>query len=119
MRHLGQNKAIGNKAEAFVMRLLKKRRLKPVKAEAKQGYDIKVGKLFIEVKGTDNPLPNYFQLSEKEFDTACKNKNYRIYWVDTKRRKLIKILSRDDILQNSHVFVGYRLYLNKLRKRND
>ena len=58
-------------------------------------------------------------LSENEFHTACKYKNYMLYWVDTKRHKVVKIISRDDILKYSHAYLGYRLYLSEIKKIKD
>lgn len=116
---LGQNKTIGNIAERLVMRELKKQGLNPKKADAKNGYDIKAGKFIVEVKGTENLDPSFFLLSKEEFHTACKNKNYRLYWVNTKRRKIIKILSQKDVLEHSNVYIGYRLYLSSFKKVKD
>jgi len=115
---MATNKETGDKGEQIVVAYFKNKGIKAEIVKHKVGYDVKAGKFLIEVKGTGQSIKQktYFLLTEKEFLAACKNKNYWLYWVDTKKRKIILKLNRNDILKNIHSAMHYRLYLSKLKK---
>ena len=113
------SKKIGDKGEQIVIKELKKEGIRGKIAKARSGYDIKAGRRLIEVKttGQTKKQKTYFLLTSNEFLTACKNKNYWIYWVDTNKRKTIAKFSRNEILENVHHAIHYRVYLSKLKKK--
>jgi len=112
-------KSRGDKAEQLVLDYFKKRGIKAHKVKARQGYDIKAGGKLIEVKGTAQTLKQktFFSLTENEFFAACKNKDFWLYWVNTKEGKISLKISRDELLENTKSAIIYRLYLSKLKKK--
>lgn len=111
-------KSRGDKGEKIVIDYFKKKGVSAKKAQFKAGYDVKAGNKLIEVKATAQTIKqkSFFNLTENEFLTACKNKNYWLYWVDTKNNKIIKKISRDEILENVKPYTHYGLQLSKLKK---
>lgn len=112
-------KTTGDKGEQIVIDYFKKKGIKVHKAEYKAGYDIKAGNMLVEVKSTNTPTKQkpFFLLSENEFLTACKNKNYWIYWVSVKQKEIILKINRNDILMNIKPHNQYRLPLSQLKKK--
>ncbi len=112
-------KETGDKGEQIVIDYFKKKGIKAHKAGYKAGYDIKAGNMLIEVKSTNQSLKqkSFFYISENEFLTACRNKNYWVYWVNVKEDKIILMVNRDDLLKNIKPYNQYALYLSELKKK--
>ena len=115
---MSRNKRTGDKAEKIVIDYFRRKGKKAIKARHGQGYDIRVGKLLIEVKGTEQSArkKTTFALSKKEFECACKNKNFWVYWVNIKKRGIYKKIPRDYILKHSKASLHYRLHLSEFKK---
>lgn len=115
---MSTNKETGDKGEQVVIKYFKRKKIKAEIVKHRLGYDIKAGKLLIEVKttGQTTKKKSYFLLTENEFLSACKNKNYWVYWVDVNKKKIVLKISRDEILGNIHSTLHYRLYLSELKK---
>jgi len=113
------SKETGDKGEQIVLDYFKKEGIKARRIGVRKGYDIKAGNKLIEVKTTGQSIKQktYFLLTENEFFTACKNKNYWMYWVDVNERKIILKISRNEILENINPAMHYRVYLSKLKKK--
>lgn len=116
---MATNKKIGDKGEQIVIDYFKKKGKKAIREKQGKGYDIRAGRLLIEVKGTEQTIEqkHFFPMSEKEFFTACKEKNYWLYWVDVKKKKIVRRVPRDEILANILPHPQYRLNLNEIKKR--
>ena len=112
-------KETGDKGEQIVLDYFKKEKIKARKAKHKSGYDIKAGHRLVEVKSTAQNLKKktFFSLTSNEFLTACKEKNYWIYWVNVPEKKIILKINRNDILANIKPYHHYALYLSKLKKK--
>lgn len=116
---MATNKETGDKGEQIVIDYFRSKGIKAEIVKHRTGYDIKAGNKLIEVKTTGQTVKQktYFLLTQNEFFTACKNRNYCIYWVDVKNKKIVLELSRNEILKNSHPTLHYRVYLSKLKKK--
>ena len=112
------NAEIGKIAENVVFAYLKKHGSKPVRAAGNKGYDIKAGRTYYEVKGTEQSFDelHYFNLTRTEYRAAMDNKFYWICWVSIKDKKPI-FIPRDYILKNVHKNEMYWLYLSKYKKQ--
>jgi len=113
------SKKIGDKGEQIVIDYFKKKGVKVRKVGNMEGYDIKAGRKLIEVKSTKQNVKQktFFILSKNEFITACKNKNYWIYWVNVDEGEIKLKISRNEILENIKPEFRYSLPLSKLKKK--
>lgn len=113
------NKKTGDKGEKIVIDYFRKKGIKATKADHGLGYDVKAGKYLIEVKSTsqNTKQKNFFFLSQNEFLTACRNKNYWIYWVNIKEKKIKLKITRNEILKHTRPHLQYSLYLSELKKK--
>jgi hypothetical protein len=112
-------KETGDKGEQIVIDYFKKEGIRTMKGGHKAGYDLKAGNKLIEVKSTNQSKKqkSFFNLTENEFFTACKNKNYWVYWVNVSEKKIILKISRDEMLKNIKPYSHYALYLTELKKK--
>ena len=113
---MNQNKKTGDKGEQIVIDYYRKKGKKAEKVSNHSGYDVKAGKRLIEVKTRTRMNPPYFALSSNEFNTALKNKNYWVYWVDPVKKKIVDMIDRDEVLASVQLHTQYRLTLSKLKK---
>lgn len=84
------------KSKEVVIRYEKKKGRNPEIQKAYVGYDIKSGNRLIEVKPATR---SYFDLTEPEYKAMSKNKNYWVYLVNLKTKKIFAILNRNEILK--------------------
>ncbi len=112
-------KETGDKGEEIVINHFKKEGIDVKRAGFKAGYDIKAGNKLIEVKSTKQSIKqkSFFLLSKNEFLTACKEKNYWIYWVNVNKEKIVLKISRDEILKSIKPEMQYSLNLTELKKK--
>lgn len=113
------NNQIGKKAELFVISHFKRKGIKAWKVKHARGYDIRAGRLVIEVKGTlQTPKQKtHFTLTRNEYAVAKRNSGYRIYWVDLNKKRIYRKITQKRILENVHRASVYRVYLSKIKKR--
>src|SRR3989344_4687810 len=95
-------KETGDKGEQIVIKDFKKKGINAHKAKFKAGYDVKAGEKIIEIKSTRQSIKqkSFFLLTQNEFLTACREKDYWIYWVDVNKEEIILKINRDEILAN-------------------
>src|SRR3989344_5243982 len=85
-----------NEGERVVIAELKKAGKEYKMVPNSAGYDIEVGNELIEVKGRTNwNKTKFIMFSKNQQDRFEKNKrNYRVYLVDLKNKRTIKILNK-------------------------
>jgi len=113
------NKETGDIAEKFVVEWFKKKGIKAYIEKGKKGYDVKAGNKLIEVKGSDQSFEQktFFKLNETQYNAVRKNKNYWLYWVDTKKMEMVLEINRKEILENAKPSMHFDVYLSKLKKK--
>ena len=96
------NKKTSKDAVKVVMRYLRRKKLNPIEIKHKRGYDIRVKSRYIEVKGTRQSFKHkiFFLITKGEKNAIKKHKNYCIYWVDTRKGKIVTKITRKDIEAN-------------------
>ncbi len=56
-------------------------------------------------------------MNETQYNAVRKNKNYWLYWVDTKKMEMVLEINRKEILENAKPSMHFDVYLSKLKKK--
>ena len=113
------NKRTSEDAVKIVLKKLRRKGVEAIEIKAKKGYDIRAKSRYIEVKGTRQSFKNkvFFLITKGEREAIRRHKNYCIYWVDTKNKKIVAKINRKYIVNNLKPHESYYLYLSTLKQK--
>lgn len=119
METKSQNKTTARKAIKSAKNWLKRKYHKPVIEQNNNAhYDLQVGKLCVEVKGSNRESGDipYIWLNEKEYEFANKNpNNWLLLVVNIKTGKILHY-SQKDICSNNKKYIHYAINFRKKPK---